>query len=521
MKTVNISENRPATRLWVFLFFLSIYITTAGGHYYSSDGLTVYLVAKSLVTTGSVFLQNTDTYAQLAIISGIGGNAVPVVLPAQSMLMIPFYLAGHILSSFFPVQFSDYLLQLVTSFLNSFVTALLIMFFYSFVRKLDYSKRVAIFSSLIFGLTTIIWPYSKYDFSEPVVSLFLFGAFYWLFAFAKDKLLYQIVLAGTFIGIAQLTKVAAILAIGPLLLYYLWVLYADWKERRDIRLIIVNLVIFGGVLTFFYSGIFVYNFIRFGSLSSTGYGVLEFTNPIFTGIYGLTISTGKGFFLYSPTAVLLFFGIRGLYRKYAAMTLTIIVMALITVIFFSRLYVWHGDVALGPRYLVYLTPFLMLPVAEVVSNLSKKGNIFKSFFVAIVITGFVVQLITISVFYNTYLNRLIKDYPDKIGGYNAATRNLDLDAVWYEPEFAPIKGELLSLPKRLSNWRGIVEDRDGIMFPGDVSKMFTWFEIEVPDFWWVYFSISKVPKIYLLSLMLPFTVFLFSGYRLLLEVRDD
>ena len=529
MQRVRSSNKRPATLLWVFLFFLSIYIFTAGGHYYSSDGLTVYLVARSIVTTGSVFIQEIDALPQLAIESGINNSNVPVVLPAQSIMMMPLYFLGNIFTFFNQSQFSNYLLQLTTSFLNSFITAFLILFFYIFLRKMDYSKKTAIISSLILGLTTIVWPYSKFDFSEPMMTLFLFGGFYWLFAFGKDKKLYQIFLAGTFIGIAQLTKFSALIAVGPLLLYYLLVLYADWKERRDLKKVIANLAVFGGSILFFFSGIFIYNIIRFGSLLSTGYsfspqstgsGIAEFTYPMILGIFGLTFSSGKGFFLYSPTALLFFLGIRPFLKKNMVPSFIIILMTLVTLAFFSRFIYWHGDVALGPRYLVYLTPFIMLPVAEAVERFYIKRYLYKSFFSGLVVTGFIVQLITISVFYNTYLNRLIDENPGKIGGVNEITKNVELEAVWYEPKYAPIIGELRSLPGRVSNWKRMIQKNEETLVSEDYSKIFFWFLKDVPDYWWVYFSISKAPKVYLLSLMLPFSVFMYSGYRLLGDVKE-
>jgi hypothetical protein len=62
---------------------------------------------------------------------------------------------------------------------------------------------------------------------------------------------------------------------------------------------------------------FWYNFYRFGSIFETGFSLiarrlgLDFFagTPFLTGLGGFLISPGKGFFYYSPVAILFFFSI--------------------------------------------------------------------------------------------------------------------------------------------------------------------------------------------------------------------
>ena len=514
MKTVT---DQSSSYGWVFIFFISIYILSAGGHYYSADGMTIYLVTRSIVERGTIFITETNALSELSLVAGRGQELVPVTLPVQSLLMIPLYLLGTIISSLIDLRYMHYVLQLVTSFLNSFVTAATATFLFLLILRLGYEKKIAIFTSFTFAFATLAWPYSKFDFSEPLLALFIFGAIYWSYMFRKGTGNYYALLAGAFLGLAEGTKVIAVISIVPVVIYFLYILLERVKKGERRREVIKPFILFFGGLMALFSILPLYNLLRFGTLIQTGYGKVEMSTSLIVGIYGLLLSTGKGLFIYSPAIILSLFGLRAFIRRHIAESYLIISVILIALVFYSKLYVWHGDVAWGPRYLVYLLPLMMLPAAESFRSYRDKGLKFRVFLVTVVSVSFFIQLIAISVFYNTFLNYVMVSFPDDFSGAHLFER---LSGFWFTPKYSPIIGELSIIPGRVLYWINAMILRieySGV--PSDPSKLFSWFGLPVPDFWWVYYSMAGVSRKFLIILLIPVSAAIISAKMIFREIR--
>lgn len=503
-----------STVFWIFIFFFSLYSLTAGGHYYSADGLTIFLVARSLISHGTFFISDGEILDQLAVVFGVGHKAVPIAQPLHSLLMLPLYLLGSALSNLYSSNIANFIVILTTSFLNVLVSAALMGFFYLFATELGYDRKTSVISTLIFGLTTIIWPYSKFDFSEPVMSLFIFGAFYWIFLFRKNKKPIYALFAGLFLGASGITKVSSAITIIPLIFYFLFVIY-ERRKKSEKQPVILPVLYFAGSSFLFLLFLVFFNFIRFGDFTKTGYGAVFYDTPIFSGLFGLIFSTGKGFFTFSPTALLFFFGIRKFYSRHKVETLVILTSLTFALLFYAKLYVWHGDVALGPRYLVYLTPFVMLPIVQVFSNFEfNKNKLFAAITIFLIISGFFIQLVNISVFYNHYLNGLIAENPDKLTGYDKRRDTIDLSAIYFRPTFSPVFGGMVTVPKKFINWVNSINSVDYAGAPSDIGSLFDWYFKDVPDYWWVYYSMAGVSRKPLLILIVPLAGVFFSGIQL-------
>ncbi len=514
---MNTAQERPSFG-WVFIFFISIYILSAGGHYYSADGVTIYLVTRSIVEQGTIFITETDALSQLSLVAGKGQEMVPISLPVHSLLMIPLYLFSTIIARFLDGHFLHYALQLVTSFFNSFITAGTATFLYLMIFRMGYGKRIAIFTSFTFAFATLAWPYAKFDFSEPLLAFFIFGAVYWSYMFriaGRDR---YALLAGAFLGLAEGTKVVAAISIAPVIIYFLFIIFEKTKKVSSRISVIRPFVLFSGGLMTFFSILPLYNFLRFGTLVQTGYGEVVMNNPLLLGLFGLLLSTGKGLIFYSPAILLSLFGFRAFTRRHKAESYLIVSVTLIALIFYSKLYVWHGDVAWGPRYLVYLLPLAMVPAAEIFRSYKDKSRRFKVFVVSIVSISFFIQLIAISVFYNTFLNYVMISFPDDFSGAHLFEQ---LSGFWFTPKYSPIIGELSIFPGRVIYWINAMLQRiDYAGVPSDTSKLFPWFGMPVPDFWWVYYSMAGAPRKILFALLIPVSAIFISAKKILKEIRS-
>lgn len=111
-------SNKP---LCIFCATSLIYLATAGGHFYTSDGGTMYEVTRSLLSKGSFEVPWESVPGCL----GPDGKAYAPWGLGMSLAFIPFDLAGRLLAKLMPPlqDKADFLAFSSASLVNVFVTA--------------------------------------------------------------------------------------------------------------------------------------------------------------------------------------------------------------------------------------------------------------------------------------------------------------------------------------------------------------------------------------------------------------
>src|SRR5690606_18360271 len=194
-----------AAALSTLLFF--VYLLTFSGQPLSNDERYIIDTVESLAVRGDLLLNQTS-YLRPVQISDVE--------PGQPLLSIPLYwLAYH----------TPWVGNVHTLFLFSpIVTALTGALLFYTALDLGYRERTAIAAVLLFGLTTIVWPYTKTYFREPLTMLNLFAAAFllnrWRIAFRAGTGRHWAYLAGGVVVtmLALLSKEAAIIALPALIL---------------------------------------------------------------------------------------------------------------------------------------------------------------------------------------------------------------------------------------------------------------------------------------------------------------
>ena len=94
--------------------------------------------------------------------------------------------------------------------------------------------------------------------------------------------------------------------------------------------------------------------------------LVPLNNPLLVGLYGFLFSVGDSIFLFTPLLILAPRYFAGFSRRYRAETITIAAIALVSLLFYSKAYLWHGQWSFGPRYLAHvlfpLAPFPRYPL---------------------------------------------------------------------------------------------------------------------------------------------------------------
>ncbi len=353
------TDSRPATNgtvppgsaprawlaVWVGLLLLGVYLLTTGGQTFISDGELMLITTTRIVDLHTLTLPEEAAAFPQAVRGqggflfsryGVGQPLAAGVLYAFGTYVVGMWLvpgsAPYLVGRFFAL-----LLPAVATALAGGVLA-------AWAARLYRSLAIGAALGLLFGLGTLAWPYSRFFFSEP---LFLCGLLLAAVGLAAGWPL----AGGLALGYALATRIGGVFVV-PVFLLYAWLC----RERlRDMLWLLVGMLP-GGVL------ILLHNWVRFRAFTEQGYGGEGFTGNLVEGLAGLLFSPGKSLFLYVPLFVALPFAALPFARRFRAEAVLVGGLTLTLLAQSALWWIWGGGWGWGPRFLVPLMPFLVLPL---------------------------------------------------------------------------------------------------------------------------------------------------------------
>ena len=393
------------TAIYLFTFVICIYFLSISNVYVVDQHIQRYQVAKSIVEKWELSIPES-AYS----IRGMDGKAYSLYGLGWPILAIPFYTVGKFVGG----HPEDLLLLL-----NPLVGAATVTLIFLFSVALGYSKRPSLVVSMFYGFGTFAWPMAKHPFDHVVETLFALLSVYFMYLHAAKHAIIRLIFSALCFGIAINTRVVDILALPALLVIMGAGCSANSSLSENSRVFFRKLVIFLLVLLPFAVLVLWYNYYRFGSVFETGFQLLaartglDFFSgtPFLTGLRGFLPSHGKGFFYYSPIAIFFFFTIVPFYKKHRWPAIAFNLLILSYLLFLSRNVYWHGDWAWGPRYLLAITPFMIIPIAELLDSVRwRKNTPFIKIPVYVVFTlSLLIQISAVSVHFHDYFHYLQVD----------------------------------------------------------------------------------------------------------------
>jgi len=272
--------------------------------------------------------------------------------------------------------------------MNSLFMALTVLIFFNFCYLLTNSLKKSFISSLLLGNATILWVYSSSFWTQPIVTFCIFTAFYFLFKFNSENDIKYLLLAGFFAGYSYISRFASLLSL-PFFIFYL--ISLRWKEKKTV---VKNLVFFSIPLFIILFIQMYWNFYRFGSSFDSGFNRLflssKFLIPYLTSFL---FSLSRSILVFSPPLILGIFGLKKFFKEQKLEFLIIAGISSFFLIFYSLFGfgISITGTAWGPRYLVPITPFLLLPVCFFVDEVKWRRMLTYS----ALATGFFIQLIMV------------------------------------------------------------------------------------------------------------------------------
>ncbi len=499
----------------LFVFFLCLFfLTSSPSNVYDTDAASArYEVTKALV-------ERHD----LSIPKGMGVRGpddrdYSCYGIGWSVLAAPAYVIGKYMGN--P--------EGAVSLMNQIFGAASAVLVFFFSISLGYSLTTSVFVSLFYGLGTIAWPLSKHPFDHTTETFFILLSVFFLCIYQFRSKLPYLLSSALSLGIALLVRYTAILIIPALFLMLIFYSSRRKDARSTAVIALKRMALFSAALMPFIGLALWYNYYRFGSVFETGFSLItaragkDFflafaATPLLTGLTGLLISPGKGFFFYSPVAALFFFSIKSFATEHREAAIGFILMIVAYLLFHAKFGHWSGDWAWGPRYLLAITPFFIIPTAELISRAEGRGkSLLRSFLSTIFLASLLVQIAAVSVDFQNYFIDLqvVKKVKFDVTRIDGVPSNIELPVeVYFDWGKSPILAQLRfikNIAVGMKNYHYSEPPAD--MALSEMIKSYP--RMNVFDFWWVYryYLTGGDYSGFLVASVLFFTV-LFAAIRL-------
>lgn len=458
-----------------------VYLLTASGlnTYYADVSQLRIDVTRSIVERWDLSVP--------AGMRGLDGRQYSWFGIGSSLLAIPFYVAAKAAGAS-PEN--------AVSVMNQLTGAATVVLLFLFCRTLGYSLRASLSAAFLYGLGTVAWFMSKDAGDHANETFFVLLSVYLLYRYLAGGRTSFLLASSVSLGWAFITRMTSLLIAPSLLVLYIGFHYGKMPRRQVVRSLGRDLLLFSLALLPFLAIDLWYNYYRFGSIFETGYSLMAartelnffWGTPLLTGLAGFLVSPGKGFFYYSPVAILFFFSVSCFMRKHRALALTFICINLSYLFFLSKNIYWHGDCTWGPRYLFVLTPFLMIPTAALLDSTSRNEGVRRKIIAAIFAASFMVQVASVSVHPYRYFAHLRIDKKvnfSEAGGEGVWTIIEPPPDMYFKWRMSPIVaqfGLLVDAVGELRTYHYMPPPADAPL----VDKVRALPFMHVPDFWWVY-----------------------------------
>ncbi|MGB7624004.1 MAG: hypothetical protein WBN92_16785 [Terriglobia bacterium] len=425
----------------LFLFILLFYLCTLTDKAFDwiSDGQVMFDTAVSLHEFGEFGISPTEVDANTGL-SGTSDYYGKYGLGLSFVEQIPLWCV-------LPVEkiFGEGRSNVLFPLMNMLITALSALLVALCLRDLGFRFRTCSLGALGYAFGTPAWPYTSYDFSEPLQALCLVAGFWFIVRATRNQSpspLYG-AMGGFALGYAVFTK-ALLLIVIPGYALYLWMCLggAPLKRLRQFAWFLMPLILWGITLA-------ALNLHRFGSIFEFGYGgeTRRFTTPLLTGLFGLLLSPSKGLIFYAPLSILAFWALWKLRKTFYRETFFFITVFVIVVVTNSMWWSWEGGISWGPRLLMPIIPLIAVSAAMAMES----TNWTLPAFISCAGVGILVNLLGVLVNFLVWVNAVGANQirlPLNLRGHSAYAF-VEQDgkrwfrpryAMWYIPALSPIRG---------------------------------------------------------------------------------
>ncbi len=409
-------KNKKYFPFLVFIINLLVYSFFNYGGIRFPDSEIMYRATESLVVRGELSIPEGIHWNRFGLGKGLDGKDYSLFGPTASIVAAPLLKIAYIVKNNFnylinkkviPISFhknnagtyffkgqtppnlDGHFERFVISFFNILISSIGAVLFYLLLFRITKSNILSLFISLIYSFGSLIFIYTMDFYSEPLCTLFIIASFLFIIKNEENVLDKEksknYFFSGLLLGLAITTHITAVLSVP---FFFMFILGQESKDKLVIQGFIKFSLNFILGLSIFSLLLLYYNYLRFGNIFETGRTVdplfryAWYVNPL-RGLYGMTISGGKGIFIYSPIIILGILFWKHFHKKYPHLSIAIIGMIIIRLFFIASRSDWHAGFCLGPRYLVIIIPFLFIPIAIGLKEILKRKQLKRFIYISI------------------------------------------------------------------------------------------------------------------------------------------
>lgn len=464
---------RATPRIALWLLCAAVYLCFAPGRILYPDDEIVFQTTRSLSERGDLAIEGIPKRTgenkgrpdgTFGWAPGVDGRRYGFFGHALSVVALPMYGIGRAAITKAPptwrhvIRSDHYFMhrrspqddwpRLWVSLTNAFISAFAVLLLVEWFRSLGHSNRIAMTVGLVYAFGTSAWAYSGTFLSEPLSAVMLLLAALGITNFHRARgsrphapaTVAWLWMAALVAGLSVHAHILNLLAIPCLLGYALVPLHRDGvlaAHRKAwlgaIVLGCAGLVLLGATQA-----------MRFGSPWETGrYDHYGHMVAPWAGAVGQLVGSGRGILWYSPVLIVALFGWRRTMSTQRDAAWLVLSMFVLRWAFVSTRSDWWGGWGIGPRYLLPLIPFLLLPLCTLLADL-RRAAAWKKVAVVLGIASSVLvsaHLAAHSIF--EWMLRLLATTP----------KHLDyLERSHWDPSASPIVG-FFSLPPDMLVWQ--------------------------------------------------------------------
>ena len=371
----------------LFALSLAVYLFTAGGSLTTTDAVVTFDVTRNLVDRGRVSMSGNLLGRDWH--KGRDGQYYAPFGIAQSIYNVPWYLTAKAITAVTHVHLGkpDTIAKAVVALGQTVVGATIVWLLFRFAAAVTGNAVAAGWAALTFAFGSILWPYAKFGFNQPLACLTLLLAAFRAFRATREHEPRHAIWAGVWMAASILTRHEMAIGIVPIVLW-LWLDRRPTSRERTRRVMAFAPGVIAGALIWL-----GYNYVRFGNPIDSGYLHDPLPSIGFTlgpGLIALLFSPSASLLLYSPVTAVSLVGLVTLWRRDRAIAMFLTSFVALFLLFYASLGNWLGGRSYGSRYLVVILPFLGIAFASLLSHLNDTRR--RAVALTLLVGGLLVQL---------------------------------------------------------------------------------------------------------------------------------
>jgi len=358
-----------------------------------NDGSFVYFTAERIVIDGTTFLP----FPAAVTPSGQMQSPHPLL---TSLVHIPGVIVKLLWSQVWHGG-DSHLLVLASHLAPAVLMAATCWLFLQSCFFLGIGRFATSLTTILLAFGSIIWVYARSPW-PPALETFVFsGLFFSVLRLVRMPSARCALAAGIWAATLINVRWSFVVSLPAIGLWLAWRLRDDEAGQSYLGTRALPAVLVGIVLMFLECR------WRFGQWTHWWQSLAQepMRQGLFMGLWGVFLSPGKSFLVYSPPLILGLFGISHLWRKGRFDLLALLAVSVAPVLLYlAMLSHWTGDWCWGPRYCVFLTPALMLPAAFVIDHwLQLRPRVTLVPIALVFCLGLIVQVLGNSLYWDHYI----------------------------------------------------------------------------------------------------------------------